>query len=302
MFASRNSFFLPNNISPAQIFSKRSNSDSPIVYLETDNNRINIITPIIGHIGLYLYFSRYLDPVIIYNLRSVQQAIGDYNLAKKENTGNRITFSMVFISVAVLLLLLAIWLGINFANSITYPIAQLIEASDRVSKGNLNFNINPDIHKNNEIFRLISSFNKMIKQLYDQREDLVMANQQIDDRRRFTESVLTGVKSGVLGIANDNIIFLVNKSALELLNIDASKLIGKSVFKVFPQIKDFVKDNKLLDGQYKEKQIDYFIKGNKNTFIIGISYENYRNLNSGYVITIENITEMIKIQKSSSLV
>ena len=80
---------------------------------------------------------------------------------------------------------------INFANSITFPIAQLIEASDRVSKGNLKFKIKPKINKNNEIFKLISSFNKMIKQLFDQREDLVTANQQIDDRRRFTESILT---------------------------------------------------------------------------------------------------------------
>ena len=300
LFASRNSFLLPRNISPSQIFADRSNTDSPIVYLETDNNRINLITPIIGHIGLYLYFSRYLDPVMIYNLRSVQQAIGDFNLAKKENTGNRITFSMVFISVAILLLLLAIWLGINFANSITYPIAQLIEASDRVSRGNLNFNIKPDINKNNEIFRLISSFNKMIKQLYDQREDLVTANEQIDNRRRFTESILTGVKSGVLGVSSDDKIFLANKSSLELLNIDASKLIGKSIYDAFPKLKGFIKENRLSDIQYKEKQIDHIIKGKKNTFIIGVSFESYRNLDSGYVITIENITEMIKIQRAAA--
>ncbi len=300
LFASKNSFFLPRNISPAKIFSTRNNTDSPIVYLETDNNRINLITPIIGHIDLYLYFSRYLDPVIIYNLRSVQQAISDFNLAKKENAENRITFSMVFISVAILLLLLAIWLGINFANSITFPIAQLIEASDRVSKGNLKFKIKPKINKNNEIFKLISSFNKMIKQLFDQREDLVTANQQIDDRRRFTESILTGVKSGVLGVTSEDKIFLANKSALELLNIDASKLIGKTIYDTFPQMKGFIKEISLAEIQYKEKQIDYFIKGKKNTFIIGVSFENYRNLESGYVITIENITEMIKIQRAAA--
>ncbi len=300
LFSSRNSFFIPNNISPAEIFSKRSNTDSPIVYLDTNNNRINIITPIIGHIGLYLYFSRFLDPVIIYNLRSVQQAIKDYDLAKKENTGNRITFSMVFISVAILLLLLAIWLGMNFANSITYPIAQLIEASDRVSKGNLNFKIKPNISKNNEIYKLMLSFNKMIRQLFDQRQDLVTANEQIDDRRRFTESILTGVKSGVLGVSNDNKIFLANKSALELLNIDASKLIGKTVYNTFPQIKDFIEENKKYGTQYKEIQFDYVIKGKKNTFIVGISFENYRNLDSGYVITIDNITEMIKIQRAAA--
>ena len=300
LFASRNSFLLPRNISPSTIFSTRSNTDSPIVYLENDNNRINLITPIIGHIDLYLYFSRYLDPVIIYNLKSVQQAISDFNVAKNENAENRITFSMVFISVALLLLLLAIWLGINFANSITYPIAQLIEASDRVSKGNLNFKIKPQIKKNNEIFRLISSFNKMIKQLFDQREDLVTANQQIDERRRFTESILTGVKSGVLGVTGEDKIFLVNKSALELLNTDASKLIGKTIYDTFPQMKGFIKENRISDTQYKEKQIDYFIKGKKNTFIIGVSFENYRNFDSGYVITIENITEMIKIQRTAA--
>ena len=50
------------------------------------------------------------------HLRWLEQSKYDFNLAKKENDENRITFSMVFISVAILLLLLAIWLGINFAN------------------------------------------------------------------------------------------------------------------------------------------------------------------------------------------
>ena len=60
---------------------------------------------------------------------------------------SRITFTMVFISVAILLLLLAVWLGIKFANSITYPIAKLIEASEKVSDGNLKFNIEANINK-----------------------------------------------------------------------------------------------------------------------------------------------------------
>jgi len=300
LFASRNSYFLPSNISPSKIFSQRENTDSPIVYLETNNNRINVITPIIGHIGLYLFFSRYLDPVIIYNLRSVQEAINDYNLAKDESTGSRITFTMVFIAVSILLLLLAVWLGINFANAITHPIALLVEASEKVSKGNLKFKITTNSNKNNEIYKLIISFNEMIKQLYDQRKDLVTANQQIDDRRRFTESIITGVKSGVLGVSSDDKVFLVNKSALDLLEIDASKLIGVKVFDIFPELKAFIDDLKHSEKKYKEKQLDYILKGKKNTFILGVSFENYINLNSGYVITIENITELIKIQRTAA--
>ena len=140
----------------------------------------------------------------------------------------------------------------------------------------------------------------MVKQLYDQRKDLVTANEQIDDRRRFTESILTGVKSGVLGISSDDQIFLVNKAALELLKTDASKLIGIEVYNIFPQLKGFINSIRSENIQYKETQLDYVIRGRKKTFIIGVSFENYRDLNSGYVITIENITELIKIQRSAA--
>ena len=49
----------------------------------------------------------------------------------------------------------------------------MIEASEKVSDGNLKFNIEANINKNNEIYKLILSFNNMIKQLDDQREDLL---------------------------------------------------------------------------------------------------------------------------------
>ena len=111
---------------------------------------------------------------------------------------------------------------------------------------------------------VIRSFNRMVKQLYDQRKkDLVTANEQIDTRRRFTESVLTGVKSGVLGIDTNDKIFLVNKSALELLENDASKLIGTKIFEIFPALASVIKDIKNLKLLFKEEQFDYTIKGKK---------------------------------------
>lgn len=298
--ASKNSYFLPSDISPNEIFSSQKTNNSPLFFLETNNNLISVVTPIIGHIGLYLYFSRYLDPVITYNLRSVREAINDYTIAKKQSDGNKITFTMVFLAVSLLLLLLAIWLGIAFANSLIYPISLLITGSEKISKGDLNFKIPDEKYKNNEIFKLIKSFNKMIKQLFDQRKELVTANKQIDDRRRFTESVLTGVKSGVLGVDSDDRIFLVNRSALELLEADASKIIGTKAYEIFPDLSKFLIESKNDKNIFKEKQIDYKLKGRKKTFIVGISFESQKDFDAGYVVTIENITELIKVQRSAA--
>ena len=244
--------------------------------------------------------SKYLDPSMIYNLKSVKKAVEDYVVAKKSSEESKITFTMVFLSVALILLLLSVWLGIGFANSLIDPISSLISASESVSSGNLKVRIPNDKKKTDEVSLLIGSFNRMVKQLYDQRKDLVTANEQIDTRRRFTESVLTGVKSGVLGIDTNDKIFLVNKSALELLENDASKLIGIKIFEIFPALASAIKDIKNLKLLFKEEQIDYTIKGKKKKFLVRVSFENYKSLNSGYVVTIENITELIKIQRAAA--
>ena len=299
--ASKNSFFLPNNISPNNIFANRKDKSSPLVFTnDTKNNNLSVITPIIGHFGYYLYLSKYLDPSMIYNLKSVKKAVDDYVVAKKSSEESKITFTMVFLSVALILLLLSVWLGIGFANSLIDPISSLISASESVSSGNLKVRIPNDKKKTDEVSLLIGSFNRMVKQLYDQRKDLVTANEQIDTRRRFTESVLTGVKSGVLGIDTNDKIFLVNKSALELLENDASKLIGIKIFEIFPALASAIKDIKNLKLLFKEEQIDYTIKGKKKKFLVRVSFENYKSLNSGYVVTIENITELIKIQRAAA--
>ena len=53
--ASRNSFFLPRNISPSNIFSNRKDKGSPLVFInDNTNNNISVITPLIGHLD-YTY-------------------------------------------------------------------------------------------------------------------------------------------------------------------------------------------------------------------------------------------------------
>ena len=48
----------------------------------------------------------------------------------------------------------------------------------------------------------------MTEQLYNQRTDLLRANTQLESRRRFTETVLSGVTAGVIGIDKEERIFL----------------------------------------------------------------------------------------------
>ena len=66
---------------------------------------------------------------------------------------------------------------------------------------------------------LATSFNTMTSQVRSQRDQLLSANEKIDQRRRFTEAVLSGVSAGVIGLDGSGQVNLVNRSALEALGL-----------------------------------------------------------------------------------
>ena len=101
--------------------------------------------------------------------------------------------------IALLLLLAAVLGGLLFANKLARPIRRLIQASDEVCKGNLQFVLLRKM-KQKSFSSLTSAFNRMTAQLESQRDELMVANEQLDERRHFTEAVLAGVSAGVIGL------------------------------------------------------------------------------------------------------
>ena len=105
---------------------------------------------------------------------------------------------MIFGVVALLLLLAAVRVGLGFANRLAKPISRLITAADRVRVGDLSVSV-PEREEGHEIDRLSRAFNRMTAQLASQRAELISANNQLDERRRFTETVIGGVSAGCWG-------------------------------------------------------------------------------------------------------
>src|SRR5262249_57796269 len=92
-------------------------------------------------------------------------------------------------------LLAAIWLGLWFAGQFVAPIRRMIGAAQQVTRGNLKVEL-PIRRGEGDLRRLSMNFNAMTKELERQRTDLVTANTQLTERRRFMQAVLTGVSAG----------------------------------------------------------------------------------------------------------
>ena len=164
--------------------------------------------------GGYIVVHQRENAVMSQQLRAVLDFTG-YNQIFKERLGElRDIFGLAFGLLALIILLLAIWVGMLVAQNIVSPIGRLASAAQNISKGDLADRV--EIHQGDgELGDLARIFNDMTAQLETQRDDLISANQQSDLRRRFIEAVLSRVSAGVVGVSDEGRITIANTSAAE---------------------------------------------------------------------------------------
>src|SRR3546814_18793379 len=78
----------------------------------------------------------------------------------------------------------------------------------------------------------------MTGQLAGQQSELIAANRQLDERRRFTETVLAGVSAGVVGLDPQGLVTLPNPSALTMLQRSFDQVTGQPFTAVAPEMAD----------------------------------------------------------------
>ena len=181
-----------------------------------------------------------------------------------------------------------------------WPIGSLIGAAEEVGSGNLNYKITNKVLNNiniNELKRLGQAFNKMILDLKTNRLDLELANDQLDKRRKFSESVLSGVYSGVIGLDKDLKINLPNLTASKILNISIENSYGKSLIEVVPEFSDLIKHLLKTRDDVVEDKIQIIKEDKVLNLITRIVVQKSDDLILGYVLTFDDITSLIAAQK-----
>ena len=247
----------------------------------------------------YLFVGRFIDANVLSRVSSTQDAVNEYFMLENRRFNFEVSFTLLFILVAVLLLMLSVWLGLLLANSLATPIVELIKASDRVSSGDLNVRVK-EYPSSDEIDKLGRAFNRMTSRLSAQRKALTDANFQLDERRSFTEAVLSGVTSGVIGVDSKGCITLPNKAASNLLNISLDDEIGEPLMNFIPELAKFL----CLDTVPLSKSIEeeVIIKRNNktSTFIIRITVEQKNSEIIGYVFTFDDISALKTAERKAA--
>src|SRR5262249_35669063 len=215
----------------------------------------------------YLYVGRFVDPEVLSYMEQTQRAVAQYEQMEGQRSGFQITFALVFLVVAMLFLLAAVWVGMTFATRLVRPIGGLVAAAEKVRAGDLSARV-AEGEADGEFETLSRSFNRMTSQLQSQQSELIEANRQLDQRRRFTETVLAGVSAGVIGLDQHGRINLPNRSASVLLGIDLDQLIGQELEDAVPEMARLIDESAERPERLAQAQIKLDRRGRSQTLLV----------------------------------
>ena len=223
-------FALPPREALAKITDKE-----PQVVLLPDTNYVAAIVRLQNFDDRFLYVTRLLDPRVVPQLQETRASVNEYAAIERAASACRSPSRLMYTVIALIVLLSAVWIGLNFANRLVAPIRRLIGAANAVSEGNLYVRV-PVRQSEGDLAHLGETFNRMTQELRTQRDDIVRARDVIDSRRRFTEAVLAGASAGVIGVDSHGNVRILNRSAEKLIGRSEAEAMGKPLNEVFPEL------------------------------------------------------------------
>ena len=271
--------------------------NEPQIVLLPDTNYVAAMVKLDKYDDKYLYVTRLLDPRVVPQIQATRASATEYAAIEARRIGVQVAFGLMYTVIALIVLLSAVWIGLNFANRLVAPIRRLIGAANAVSTGNLFVRV-PVRQSEGDLAHLGETFNRMTQELRTQRDDIVRARDVIDSRRRFTEAVLAGASAGVIGVDGNGCVSILNRSAEKLIGRTEAEVLGKPLTEVLPELAEFMAAAQ--SGARTQDQVTISRQGRERNLSVRVTSEQSGESDRGYVVTLDDITELVSAQRTSA--
>ena len=271
----------------------------PTLISPGDTQLVGAIVKLRGYDNTYLFVARPVNPEVLEFMRLTDDNVTEYRQYASNRLVFQITFTLMYLGLALVLLLAALWIGIALANRFVDPIRNLMIASSRVSDGDLDVQVPVEPGKG-DLRDLSNRFNTMTRQLRTQHVALVKANETNEKRRQFTEAVVEGVSAGIIGLDPFGAITLFNARAVEMLGRDEISVIGQQASDVVPALGPIVERAKASRRGQIRDQIEIGAGPDYRTYQVQLTREGSIAESKGFVVTLDDITDLLSAQRTGA--
>ncbi len=279
---------------------ERAKRGEVVLMADNENDKVRALIRLDALVDTYLLVGRLIDNKVLDHMEKTQGAVSEYNNLKEQLNKLQSTFMLMFITLALLLLFSCIWYGMLFAARMTTPISRLVVAAERVRGGDFSARVQDPEYKD-ELRTLSRAFNKMTEQLSAQRDDLIDANRRLDERRRFSEAVLSGVSAGVIALDRDKRITLSNRSASAILGTAEQGITPDTdISDILPGIRELLQQAEQLPGETAQNTLTLDREGKIISLHVRITVEKFDSEIEGFIVTFDDITPLVNAQRSAA--
>ena len=243
---------------------------------------------------------------------AMAKQVRHYATLQKDHREYRYLYSGILALISVFVLFVATWLALFLSKQIIVPIEALVEATDELSSGHLDFRVRtPAI---DELAALVQSFNQMTQQLETHRrrleesnQDLATANMELDARRRFIDAILESITPGVISVSAEGDIQKVN-SGLSLIFAEPEIRAARHLRDLFSQ-EDYEEITYMMHRARRTglASREFVIKREERIFHLSVTIsalerEAVKESHEppGFVIVLEDTSELLRAQKSAA--
>jgi two-component system nitrogen regulation sensor histidine kinase NtrY len=283
----------------AEFLSNNVNEGEPEIAVLPEENYVAAVIRLRAFNDTFLYVARQLDPRVVAQLKQTEASAAEYAEIESRRLGIQVNFALMFAVIALTILTASILIGLNFANWLVAPIRRLMSAANIVSTGDLHVQV-PVHRSEGDLAQLGETFNKMTQELRTQRDELVSASDLIDSRRRFIEAVLSSASAGIIGVDASGSVGILNRSAEKLIGHAESETLDHPLSDVLPELDDMMKAAREGTQRMVQGQITINRDGHERNLSVRISAEQTSQSRDSYIITLDDITELVSAQRTSA--
>jgi len=241
-------------------------------------------------------------------LRGISQALQEYKQLKLLKNPIKGIYILLFLLMTLIIVFSVTWFGLYMARGITVPIQLLAEGTREVAAGNLNYRVNA--RADDEIGILVDSFNRMTEDLGQSKEkleaaylDLQAKHGELEERRRYTETILQAVATGVVSMDPSGRLTTLNGAAARMLGLPAESVVGRAYREIFqgPEFTEVIgliqRMDQLREGT-QEREIRFRRDGHAVTLLgSATALLGPRGEYAGTVLVFDDLTELLKAQR-----
>lgn len=229
-------------------------------------------------------------------------------------------YMMLLLMMTCLALFASSWLALHLSKQVTKPVESLADAMESIAAGDYAHRVQESATE--ELGELVRSFNHMAADLEGSRRaveestvQLSAANSALEARRGELETMLETIPNGVATLDPERRIILTNRALSEMMDPGGQRpFLGRAMEEVFPKDVAEVLD-RLIKRSHRMGSASSEIEmtppegefgGTLNLLATvalletSLSNERMRREHRGYVVVLENATELLRAQKQSA--